>query len=487
MTLAEVSELMEKVRSEIALLKDRNSRYDEMLSGLGPPLADLLDGATTLGLCIGERLSGAAETLRMRLGGGLRLEALRLLGEAMAELESVIESAWGEIRLAVHESLGRNSGVDGEGAGEGEGEGGAGAGEGAGEVEGDADGEDIGVVVDMLDEELLSILREERLVELLSLVSARLGKYSALFNGLESELEATMDELSLIEGDIERSWREDLVLQGVIQMISYCIRKDQEILDLIAGRISRCLSEIFEQEYRVDLSLRLGEPERKRNAIIVEVGLSTDWSGSTTDIISRFGDGVCSLLGVLLQLHLVIGYGIPIMVLDEPMAHLQARRWKRALDLIVDIAVKNGVQLVIITHSGYTYGRAWLVRRELVPMNELSESADVPGGHVRHGRSGRSGRRGRRRNVVDGMGGAVTESVPKSVSQVLYLGDSGMDGVEYQAHEIYVESEKGPVVIEGFESSSEKLIVGDEKGKEEAKWKREEGREETESSGRSSK
>lgn len=115
----------------------------------------------------------------------------------------------------------------------------------------------------------------------------------------------------------------------------------------IAGTVGRCLSAVFDEPYKFDITF-----EQRRGK--TEALLTFERGGYTVDPMSQAGGGVVDVCSFALRLAGLLASRPAkrrLLVLDEPMRCLSKEYRPAAKQLIETLAAELGVQFIIITHD----------------------------------------------------------------------------------------------------------------------------------------
>lgn len=153
-------------------------------------------------------------------------------------------------------------------------------------------------------------------------------------------VQAIREALVVAEGTLDATEAAQAVLQDVAQAVQ------QEAHRRIAGVVSRCLSQVFDDPYEFDIIF-----DRKRGR--TEARLVFRRNGLEVDPLTASGGGVVDVAAFALRLACLVltrPQVRPLVVLDEPFKFVSAQYRDRVRSMLEQLADDMGVQFLMVTH-----------------------------------------------------------------------------------------------------------------------------------------
>lgn len=173
---------------------------------------------------------------------------------------------------------------------------------------------------------------------------------TALRKELNRDLEKRRHVLMTLNQEKERMEslkrkEEDIILaQMKLQELAQAVQAESH--HQIAKIVSKCLSTVFDEPYRLKIEFVRQRGKTEAKLIYVKNGREEDplqTSGGVLDISS---------LGLRVsQLMLSSPQARKILILDEPMTGVDARNMHKAAALIETLSHEMGIQIILVTHN----------------------------------------------------------------------------------------------------------------------------------------
>jgi DNA repair exonuclease SbcCD ATPase subunit len=136
---------------------------------------------------------------------------------------------------------------------------------------------------------------------------------------------------------------------GVI-LNSLTTASQQVLKDRLEGIVTYALSRVFEREFKFIVEFR-----QSRANVIVEFKLASEETAwEPVSLQDGRGGGVCEIVGFIMRLVFLMylkSQQRQIMVLDEPFGWVSAQYVDNLMELIRELALKTGLQFIIVTHN----------------------------------------------------------------------------------------------------------------------------------------
>lgn len=132
--------------------------------------------------------------------------------------------------------------------------------------------------------------------------------------------------------------------QAILQDVAQAVQ--QEAHQQIAGVVSRCLAQVFDNPYEFDIIF-----DRKRGR--TEARLVFRRGGLEVDPLTASGGGVVDVAAFALRLACLVlsrPQVRPLVVLDEPFKFVSAQYRDRVRSMLEQLADDMGVQFLMVTH-----------------------------------------------------------------------------------------------------------------------------------------
>ena len=185
----------------------------------------------------------------------------------------------------------------------------------------------------------------ERLNELF-LVAHR---HKGLIDGIQQDIFRIRDDLNRKEKELQQ-------LQVLHANMDWCYRYLDALVKSESNRFIKQLEELLNFGVKTifddrDYSVEIVTEENNRASIHLKY-MDEDGNMISPDVRDSVGGGIKTVIAILLNIFFLFQYGITkLLILDEALSQLSSEYLPNLFGLLDELAKKNGLKLLLITHD----------------------------------------------------------------------------------------------------------------------------------------
>ena len=185
----------------------------------------------------------------------------------------------------------------------------------------------------------------ERLNELF-LVAHR---HKGLIDGTQQDILRIRDDLKITEKELQQ-------LQVLHANMDWCYRYLDALVKSESNRFIKQLEELLNFGVKTifddrDYSVEIVTEENNRASIHLKY-MDEDGNMISPDVRDSVGGGIKTVIAILLNIFFLFQYGITkLLILDEALSQLSSEYLPNLFGLLDELAKKNGLKLLLITHD----------------------------------------------------------------------------------------------------------------------------------------
>lgn len=174
-------------------------------------------------------------------------------------------------------------------------------------------------------------------------------RHKGLIDGTQQDILRIRDDLKITEKELQQ-------LQVLHANMDWCYRYLDALVKSESNRFIKQLEELLNFGVKTifddrDYSVEIVTEENNRASIHLKY-MDEDGNMISPDVRDSVGGGIKTVIAILLNTFFLFQYGITkLLILDEALSQLSSEYLPNLFGLLDELAKKNGLKLLLITHD----------------------------------------------------------------------------------------------------------------------------------------